>query len=269
MTVVNDCLGISQYVSGSMNEDQAISYLLAIEKLTLQDWKTAKLLLAKAEPTNRQTREATVRDVVNYFKNELVEEEYLVKDLSILPGLSKQALELISFNLSTLYAINLSRQQHIQPSSETRPAGSSRTDAQGTLNLLDNTRRQVQQQSEYNEAFPRLATSEIVLQISAAAAETRSSPSPPNEWSLVEKARRQRDKSTDKRKKIVVQGTSKSENAGINHPLRFVCLAIRSGTNETEATLESELRKWNCLTELKVELVRESCFLSFLSHFGA
>ena len=256
MTVVNDALGIAQYICGCMNEEQAVVYLLAIERLTLQDWKTAKLLLENADPTNRQTREGTLKDIVNYFQNIAVEEEYLVKDLSILPGLSKPALELVSFNQSMLYAINLSRQQKSNQGNKTLPRDSSRTVNHVTSHQSDNIQHQVYEND--NITFPYL-TSQRELQTIPAAATIHAPLAPPNGWNLVVK-RNQRGKklsTVDKRKNAVVQGTNKSVNTDIKHPLKFVCLAIRSGSNETEASLQKELDKWNCLTNLKVELVRE------------
>ena len=246
--VVNIALGLAQYITNCMNEEQAVSYLLAVESLTLQDWKGAKLLLPGADLTNRQTREGTVKDIVNCFINENIEDDYLVKDLSILPGLSRPALELISYNLATLYAIRLSH----EPSRSTNQAYP-----------LSDSRRQQQIAAE---DYPALTLDQSSQSADNNLPNSYAPPAPPADWSTVKKLPYKRNKrvvnqplkNQPRVKKTLVQGTSGSQNTEIKHPLKFVCLAVRSGSNETVESLEAELCKWNCLTDLKIEHVRES-----------
>ena len=62
--VVCNSLGLAQYITSSMNEEQALSYLLAVEQLSLQDWKDGRALLSDAVTTNRQTKEKFIEDII-------------------------------------------------------------------------------------------------------------------------------------------------------------------------------------------------------------
>ena len=85
--IVSDVLGIAQFLTKSRGEE-AISYLLAIERLTLENWKEGKELLPLpgAQQRNRTTKEGYIKDIVSYFVDTPTETRYLVADLAICPG---------------------------------------------------------------------------------------------------------------------------------------------------------------------------------------
>ena len=45
--VVNNALGLAQYIVGALNAAESISYLLAVEGLTIEDWAACKQYLSK------------------------------------------------------------------------------------------------------------------------------------------------------------------------------------------------------------------------------
>ena len=61
--VINDCLGISQFITQHLGEE-ATAYLLAIQDITSKDWKVAKALLLGSIQTNRLTKEGHIKDIV-------------------------------------------------------------------------------------------------------------------------------------------------------------------------------------------------------------
>lgn len=254
--VINSALGLAQYISGCMSEEQAIAYLLAVESISLQDWKAGKQLLANADPTNRQNREGTIKDIVKCFQNDPTVDSYIVKDLSILPGLSKPALELVSYHLSTLYAITTITRRHIETEEERPLLHKSSRLSNHAQELDNNTQPEVTSTASKQTAVAH-GTQVAHGTVRETPTQERDSRPPPPGWSTVER-RPYKRRDLSKSRKQLVQGTSKSEVTGINHPRKFVCLGVRSGPNETNVSLESELKKWNCLTDLKIEKVRET-----------
>ena len=104
--IVCDALGIAQFLTKSRGEE-AINYLLAIERLTFENWKEGKELLPlpPAQQRNRHTKEGYIKDIVTYFIDNPTENRYLVADLAICPGFQPHALELISYSAGTLHAV--------------------------------------------------------------------------------------------------------------------------------------------------------------------
>ena len=254
--VVNNALGLAQYITSCMNEEQALSYLLAVEPLTLQDWKTSRALLTDANITNRQTKEKFIEDIIYVFKNTPPEDDYLVKDLSILPGLSRFALQLISYSNANLYAIDIALKSSSQP-------------AQGTINLSSRSTAQevnTQQINQHREAlnvnFPPLSA------LQGESPQSNGSPAPSGgQWNTRKRNNQNRNnasgqfpskKVAPKKQKTVVHGTSPSGDTDKTHPLTFVCIGVRSGENETTTSLKEVLNQWKCLKDLKVEAVRTS-----------
>ena len=107
--VVNNALGLAQYITSSLNETQAVSYLLAVEGLTIDDWANCKHLLPNVNTTKRQTKEKAIEDVVLALKSDDIATEFLVKDLSILPGMCANAIKRVSEPLPTTL-INVKKQ---------------------------------------------------------------------------------------------------------------------------------------------------------------
>ena len=103
---VNDALGLTQFITKHLGEDQAVSYLQAIEGLATQDWKEAKDLLATVNKTKRHSKEGNIRDIVQVFINEVVETSFLVRNLALCPGFQIKAIETVSYTAATLEAIH-------------------------------------------------------------------------------------------------------------------------------------------------------------------
>ena len=204
--VVNNALGLAQYITSCMNEEQALSYLLAVEPLTLQGWKTSRALLTDANITNRQTKEKFIEDIIYVFKNTPPEDDYLVKDLSILPGLSRFALQLISYSNANLYAIDIALKSSSQP-------------AQGTINLSSrstaqevNTLQINQHREALNVNFPPLSA------LQGESPQSNGSPAPSGgQWNTRKRNNQNRNnasgqfsskKVAPKKQKTVVHGTA-------------------------------------------------------------
>ena len=95
--VVNDALGLTQYLTKHLEEPQAVSYLQAIQGLDIEAWRSAKELLPGVDKTNRQLKEGHIKDIVNVFCNREVTTTYLVRDLSLCPGFDRQNLHLATY----------------------------------------------------------------------------------------------------------------------------------------------------------------------------
>ena len=61
-------------------------------------------------------------------------------------------------------------------------------------------------------------------------------------------------------KRSWIHGTSSSVNNNISHQLKFICLGVRTGADETEESLKKEIEQWKYPKDLKVEAVRKSDF---------
>ena len=53
-------------------------------------------------------------------------------------------------------------------------------------------------------------------------------------------------------------GNNSSASSNKSHPLKFVCIGIRTGADESVQSLTSEIERWRCVKDLKVEQVRKS-----------
>ena len=104
---VNNALALTQHITQTLEADEAICYLLAVEALSIDDWREARDLLLATDLNNRNrtTKEAFIKDIVHVFRSQVVDTKYLVGDLSILPGLSRTAVELASYTNSIVYAV--------------------------------------------------------------------------------------------------------------------------------------------------------------------
>ena len=107
--IVNDALAITQHVTQFLEDQDAVSYLLAIEKLSIDDWKSCKVHLEVEGvcPSNRTWKEGHIQDVVDVFRRGEVKTTFLLRDLSLCPGFDKLAFEFAaSFHASTLYSVS-------------------------------------------------------------------------------------------------------------------------------------------------------------------
>ena len=247
--VVNNALGLAQYITASLSEVQAVSYLLAVEKLTIDDWAACKTFLPNVNVTNRRSKEKTIEDIVYVLKNEDIETTFLVRDLSILPGLCSNALELITFQAGSMYAVStfLKNSRSIEAERIQPPAASHFNVAQGQPLQVDNS----QQLRTY------AATTASSLPITSDNSLSSSSGSLLIKKGSLNKPRNQRKVPPAKTREWVY-GTSTSTSSDKSHPLKFVCLGIRSGSDESIDSLTAEIQSWNCVRDLRVEQVRKS-----------
>ena len=140
LDVVNDPLGLAQFVTQHRGEN-AISYLLAIEGISIDEWKAAKALLADVVQSNRHTKEGYIKDVVNCFINNDIETRYLVANLALCPGFQREALELATYSAGTLHAVKYIAKNIVANSEkqcvETRSEGSVSNLEKSTSNCKD------------------------------------------------------------------------------------------------------------------------------------
>ena len=103
--VVNDVLALAQFITNSRSEEQSVAFLLAFETLTIESWRTAKKDVGINDNTNHRTKEAFIKEVVSELKNNDSESNYCMRDLSLCPGFSTQAIELIYYSSATVYCV--------------------------------------------------------------------------------------------------------------------------------------------------------------------
>ena len=75
--VVNDVLALTQFITNSRSEEQSIAFLLAIETLSIDNWRTAKKDLGITDVTNHRTKEAFIKEVVSAVKSDTCYYTYL------------------------------------------------------------------------------------------------------------------------------------------------------------------------------------------------
>ena len=263
--VVNTALGLAQYITGALNEVQAVSYLLAVESLTLEHWSTSKLLLPGVSETNRRSKEKTIEDIVHVLKNNVDGiPTYLVGDLSVLPGLSPSAIELVTYSAASMHAVSTlvknsrsieaqrsSSVQEVQPANQLQSALADTHEQASTYHIKHTPAINNEQQSTSSDVTAN--NSSLVPSNGNWPQLAQKLPYKPKEKN---QGNRIRNESLKRRE--FVFGSSASNNTNKKHPLRFVCLGVRSGEDETIESLTAEINRWNCTQDLKVEQVRKS-----------
>lgn len=241
-TVVNNALGLAQYIAASLTESQSVSYLLAVEGLTIEHWAECKQYLTNVNTTNRQTKERTIEDVVVCLKNGGDgDNKFLVEDLSLLPGLSKIALELITYSKACMHGVaavlknsRLNEQDALarEPPSSTTPTATEEGNRVGN------------EYSQYTHEKRNKAPTDAT------------SPPPSGAWNSDNPAIKKPPSANLGRRKqrAWYQGSNRGINQNLQVPLTSVCLAVKSGCDETEDSLKAELQRWN-YRELTAELV--------------
>ena len=218
--VVNNALAIAQHITKYLEDDHAVSYLQAIEKLSIDDWKSCKVHL-EAEGVNKANRtwkEGHIRDVVEVFRSVEVKTSFLLRDLSLCPGFDKLAVELASFHAATLHCIS-----HV-----TGHSSRSRDTPLTNANISDNPALISNNQNGQHTPAPRGTL-------------------PPNSnWggrvnNNIERGRKKQGNKT----RDWYCGTNQSTNKSIKVPLTPICLAVKSGCDETVHTLKKELEPRN------------------------
>lgn len=255
--VVNNALGLAQFISSGRSEEFAVAYLQSIEGLSITDWREAKAILTTADQTNRRTKEATIADIVYTLKNESIQTNYLVRDLSLCPGLSKGALELIEYSAATLFSVRQGIEKLSSRFTEkTRDISQHQTESS------------VVQQSPASASIGSITTSPPLHDVNTtdfpplnSAVYSNSSLSQPNGSWKKGKSKNQYKPAKQQQptnKYNSVYGTGVPVNSNISHAYKFVCLGLRSGSNETVESLTTELNKWTHIKNLVVEAVRQS-----------
>ena len=102
---LNDALGLCQYITQHLDDNEAVRYLLSIESLNFEAWRRAKDILPGTCVTNRNTIEGNIKEIISVFRNEEVKVKYCIENLGILPGLQIESLQLMNYTSSTLRAV--------------------------------------------------------------------------------------------------------------------------------------------------------------------
>ena len=248
--VINDCLGISQFITQHLGEE-ATAYLLAIQDITSKDWKAAKALLLGSTQTNRLTKEGHIKDIVSYFVNNDVPTRYLVANLSLCPGFQKSALELASYTAGTLYAV-----KHISNSITSARIAEDKSDFNRCA-LEKAPVINVDNQQNIAAAERTTATSTSTVNNSA------NSILPPAINKTYREALTTRNvkntKSVYQKKNPTklntwTHGKSNIGGQNLTPQLKFKCIGIKSGPTETAESLKKLFdTSWIGLQELKIE----------------
>ena len=277
--VVNNALALAQFICEGRSEEQAVTFLLALEGLSIDCWRVAKRELSIDDTTNHRTKEGFIKQIVNFLKNDDKSDiNYCLKDLSLCPGFSKESIELVFFSSATVNCIrtvsaNIAR-AHTRAAHQSSPPSRSNNSVVQQEHTHEPSSSPAQpQRSETIE--PVVATAELrefpplTHDTNTAGNNTDNTPpAPPSGQRRWENKGHLRYKAVDKKKDDVssnkkwIYGSSPSTDSQISHQLRFVCLGVRSGAEETVESLTNIITKWNCVKDLKVEPVRKSHYSS-------
>ena len=224
LDVVNDALGLAQYITQHLDQEEATLYLVAIEGLSVADWKKAKENLPEVVSSNRQTKEATIKDIVSVFSSKSVTTRYLIANLGLLPGLQPAALALASYTASTLRAVKCVAEGISDHSKKQRDVDSTR------VHLSETTSSSFQQRGESPKAQLDSYSSAL---------------------------RRQLPSKQDKRNKSVRSVWTVGSHCALGDTqtpqLKYICLALKSGPEETVETLTTVFKQWQDLRDVKIE----------------
>ena len=231
--VVNDALAISQHVVQHLGQS-AIQYLLAIEQLTIEHWRNAYYLI-DAGTQNRTTKEAFIKDIVTYFVNTDTDISYCIKTLSLLPGFQPEALQLYSYTASSLYAVQ-----------------------QATSQAAAVQRK--------NGAHADLATFRVASTTTTSPTsvnhEGESPNTQPQSYSTIASGAQHINKRKPNKQQSNpwTYGKDYSRTNSQAQQLQYMCLAFRSGPEESVESLSTEIERWKELTNLQIDAVSKSQF---------
>ena len=240
---VNDCLGITQFVTGFLEEDQAVLYLLGIETLSLDDWLHARTLISSnTKITKRQSKDLAIRDLVKYFINEECAAKYLVANLAILPGMQTSS---VSYIVATIQAIDT----HIK--------GALSQKSSRLTSVESNTLTALPEKTNSASNVPPVTTTTDI---------TNGSDETSGGW--VDPSRRRNkykrpEVKTPPETETVIHGSLSSSADNSKRPqLSRVCLGVRSGPDETADSLKAEIQKAKIYSEIVVDAVSRTNFYS-------
>ena len=100
--VVNDALGLAQYITQHLDENRSVAYLSSINALSLEDGNSAKSLVKTKDRSQRRCKEASIRDIVCLFCNEDTEIKYLVANFGLCAGFQTEFLALANYTASII-----------------------------------------------------------------------------------------------------------------------------------------------------------------------
>lgn len=254
--VVNDALALTYYLRQHLSIDETVQYLLAIERLTIEHWRAARDAFLGVG-NNRTTKESYCKDIATAFSNYTGDTRFLFADLSLLPGLQKEALELVSYMCSSLHAVK-SVSSNIRERNTpvfNHSSAQTTTPISTSLSRGDSPIAQLTSQSVTKNVASSSntdATFAGVLQTDLKQDSFRQVP-PRNRKNT--RQQRQTNNKTN-----WVHGKDNSEPNPQSPQLRFVCLAVRSGPEETEESLKNVIVKCRLSAkELKVETYAKTC----------
>ena len=246
VVVINDALGITQFITQTLGIDEATTYLIAIEDLTIDDWRTAAKVLPLPGSSDRRTKEAFVKAIVTVFINTDIAEQYVVGNLAILPGLNAECVKLGSYMLSQTWALKRLNNIAAAQASAVYTSTSSLSHVINEQSSSTSPSRFLDE-GEYPTLNPRLYTNVV----------TTGNPASRNKGITQSKYNnsRSKDKPNTKQVKPWVFGANHTQVDNQTPHLKRVCLAVRSGPEETESTVSSLVQKWSELKDLKVDAV--------------
>ena len=226
--VVSDCLGLCQHITQTLEENQAVSFLLSIQELDINCWKSAKDHLPGVCTVNRQLKEGHIRDICQFFYSidDSFDTTFLVRNLGLIPGLSKHSLELAQANYTTC-VLNTTFENVARISSSHSSIETSRATSQPINSNIASPFHEIQQQQQQQQQNKRDYRSALK------SGRTRNNN---RTWYI---------------------GSNKSSNSGKEPQLHPVCLAIKSGYNETTASLTKEFNQVQ-YRNLVIELVSQT-----------
>ena len=235
--VVNNALGLTQYLTKYLEEPQAVSYLLAIQGLDIEDWRAAKDLLPGAVTTNRQWKEGHIKDCVTVFCNKVVNTAYVVSDLSLIPGFDRSNLHLATYIAAAAQGVKtissrMIEHQSAKRTTEQRPVQVSPTTggtSSETLPPRNNNNNHLPPNSVWARQGPRPR--------GRGREPSKDRDPPPRTW-------------------VHGKGDSRREPALVS-----ICLAVKSGADETKESLTESVSKFK-YRETTVEAVSKSSHCS-------
>ena len=247
--VVNDCLGLTQYLTQQLGRE-ATDHLLTFVSLSIEQWKEAKSLLPQAIGTpNRSTKEATIRDCVEIFVDSKPEDEYLIRNLGLLPGLQPESLALIDHTVKTLYAVKQATASVLKVI-EARHADTHR-DLPINVTPAATPPSRIFQEGDSPDEQPEFPP------ISSVADTVRNSTAQkvPQGYSTAVRQQPINNPIHSRQNKANkwTFGTNTSTQDKQIPQLKNVCLAIKSGPEETVASLSTLIKKWSQLRSIEVE----------------
>lgn len=241
---VNDVLGIAQFITSRLSEDQAICYLHAIPDLSLDDWQSGKDVLPGTDTVKRLKKESIIRDIVQIFiNNPPPDTTYLVHNLAILPGLSPENLAHTFASVDCILKISSRIAEH-------------------------KASKQVEHSSECLHRDTAYTSNVTTGETTAHEACTSTTLAPAPGWAVVQnklpyKPReelKQQQGSTKKptsnsNKKVWVHGTSSITDNNKRPQLTSICLCVRAGPDDTKESVTGHLTRWNIFRSMIVDPV--------------